>query len=258
MKIGFKHKILCVLILLPWNFCIGQEFDSLIKTWTKKDYDNIIACGPGERGPLKRNYILDICVPWTNLFQSSQRGAHLKLLLFVSSKISIGGSVQSAYTFTKENFDFIVKQPYINQNNLGLIVEYSIYRTKRIEMSCLLDNGFIRTELKDYAIKIVNKNIGQKNAADSVSLTYATNKQYYISPMINLSFILFPLKNKYNAQLQLFSQVSYKYLIGATQFGSSRELSLPFAQLGLRLLFRNELNTPYPIKRIKEYFKNED
>ena len=178
--------------------------------------------------------------------------------MYISNKISIGISAQSAASETKKNYGITIQNQYINQNNLGLITEYNIYRNKRIELSCLVENGFVRTELKSNSIKIENKYKGQKNARDSVSFIYATNMQYYISPIFNFSFVLFPLKDNYRTQLQLFSQIGYKYLIGVTQFGSSKEFSYTIVQIGLRLLSRNEASTSYLIDKIKKCRKVEN
>lgn len=103
-------------------------------------------------------------------------------------------------------------------------------------------------------MKIKNENKSSKSDPDSLNFSYALNLNYFVAPVINFSVLLFPLKETYNCQLQLYSQIGYRQLIGKAKFGTLNEFSSPFAQIGLRILFRND-NT-YFFELLKEKFKN--
>lgn len=244
MKIVNKRWILCVFMFMPWHFCIGQEFDSLIKTCTKKDYDNIIACGPKshiwDTLPMKRGFLLDVGVVTPRMNTSDKIGLHIVFQAYLSKRFTLGISYQQTLICNSSNYGLVLKDPLIRNINLGLITEVNVVRKNRIEFNFILLNGLARNELFSSSLRMKNDNKESESDPDSVNLFYALNLNYFISPGINFSMILFPMKETYHCQLQLYSQIGYRQLIGKTKFGTLNEFSSPFAQVGLRILFRND------------------
>ncbi len=242
MKIVKKIFLFFIAQFLGLNILFGQETDSTSKVITKEQWQTMSNCSRFTKRttPMNRGFLLDVGIYTARFDKNDNVGVHVSFQCYLNSRILVGGTIQNTHINLSSNYGIILKNPYINHVNFGFSAEYCFIRKKYMELNFILLNGLARNELLSESLKVKNEDKTSKSDPDSLNFSYALNLNYFVAPVINFSVILFPMKETYNCQLQFYSQIGYRQLMGKTKFGTLNEFSSPFAQVGLRLLMRND------------------
>lgn len=242
MKLAMVIRTLFAVQFACLNILFGQVIDSTNNVIPKHQCESMTHCSRVclDTTPLNRGFLLDIGALTPRMNFNDRIGFNIDFQMYLSKKFSIGISTQQVYLSTTSDYGLVMRNPKILYLAIGIATEYNLIRRKRFEINCRILNGKVGNDLYSETINVKNEKKASKSDPDSIPLYYACNRNYFISPIINLLFILFPMKETYNCQLQLYSQVGYRQLIGKTMFGTLNEFSSPFAQIGLRLLMRND------------------
>lgn len=242
MKIVKKILLLFIAQFFGLSIIFGQETDSNSKVISKPQYETM-CCYPAcnkRTTPLNKSFLLDIGAFTPRMNSNDKIGFQWTFQKYMSKRFSAGIGLQQALITNSSNYGLALKDPSIQYVAIAICSEYNLIRKKRFEFNCLLLNGMVRNDLFSESLNVKNEKKKSDSDPDSISLFYALNRNYYISPAINFSVLLFPMKETYSCQLQLNVAVGYRQLIGKTMFGTLNEFSSPFAQVGLRLLMRND------------------
>lgn len=177
--------------------------------------------------PKDKFFLFDFGLYYPSLGSLNKFGTYLSFQKYFNKRFSIGFSLQEIEIKHQRTCDIIDTSIIIDEGKSALLLEYAFILTKRFQISCLLMNGLAETSLKS-----IDKEIKARN--------------YFISPLVNFSMILFPVKEHYMFQVLLFTQTGYSAMFHS-QLMCSKISTGVFGQFGLRIIMRS--GEEYPFQR---------
>jgi hypothetical protein len=156
---------------------------------------------------------------------SKKYGSYLSFQKYFNKRFSIGISLQEIDIEDEITCDIIDTSIIINEGKTALLLEYAFVLKKRFQISCLLMNGLAETSIIYSSQEIKKRN-------------------YFISPLVNFSMILFLVKEHYIFQVLLFTKVGYSGVFNNKLICSEVSNGI-FGQFGLRFIIRTGEEYPF-------------